>query len=294
MVTFLSIFYFSIVSILACIAGILVYQGLSTTGERQQLRLRFLYQLQEHKNKLLSPTKSLTDQQLKLAGNPLGLNASRYFLMLTILYSVLFIYYGLIPLISGQAPNAILLSSIGISLASLLPTMPFSLFNLFIKRVIEYKQSKLGIELFTLYDMLINEVESNKTHQVNTYNFIKSHIKYFDYLRPNLTILLSNWTSIGPEEALKEFQQSINTPAGKSLSTVLRTLDDSDRTQALEALKSHKETFVTEHKENFRRQKRISREVLNVPIIATHYAISLNFVIVIFIMVLDILTSSRL
>ncbi|RHW36089.1 hypothetical protein D1B31_17870 [Neobacillus notoginsengisoli] len=285
--------------LLSVVAGILVYTGLSSKNERLQTRIRLRKNFSTSRDKVISGSRnSKAEEWLKKAHYPLGLNGIRYYLLFGGLIAFLTAYYVVLPiLIKGHPTKLTMMASFLIFLLAALatPSNPFSIFVYFMKRVIEFHQAKKNAEVFMLYDLLINEIEMMTNSRINTYSLLRSIKPYFIVLDKPLTILLTSWSSDeGPEIALEKFGTELNSKESQTLIGVLKNLDDLGRETALGQLRGMHNMFVKSQIENYRRKRKITTDLMGIPIKVTHFIIILNFLVVIVTMVSIILQSSRM
>ncbi|MEK3992660.1 hypothetical protein [Robertmurraya sp. FSL R5-0851] len=285
--------------ILSSIAGILVYTGLTSNVERIQHRIRIRTSIAKSKEKVIEGTKSSkAEEWLSKAQYPLGLTGTRYYFFLGGFVFFLFIYYVVGPvLINGGTTRETMIAAVAILVVGLLgsPSFPFSLFVYTMKRVIDYHNAKKHAEVFMLYDLLINEIEMMNVNKLNTYNVLRNIMPYFDVLEKPFTILLTNWSnSEGPKVALDKFGDELNSKEAHALIGVIKNLDDVSRETALGHLRGMHNMFVKSQIENYRRKRKVTTDLLGIPIKATHFIIILNFLVVVVTMVSMILKTSRM
>lgn len=285
--------------ILAGVAGLLVYTGLSSKHERVQNRIRLQQNIIKSRKLLVQKAgRSKAETWLKEAQYPLGLTGLKYYLIIGILISFLISYYIVLPVfIDGGIDNSTLLALLLIITVVVVfsPNVPFSLFSYLMKKVIEFHKAKKQAEIFMLYDLLINEIEMMNVHRINTYNILRNIKPYFDVLDKDLTRLLSSWSSDeGPKAALTKFENELDSKESQALVGVIKNLDDLDQQTALNHLRGMHSMFVKSQIENYRRKRKLTTDLLGIPIKATHFLIILNFVVVIVTMVSIILSTSRL
>lgn len=285
--------------LLSIIAGVLLYSGLSSKEEKMQTRIRFKHSLNKNIEKVVRDSlQSKAEILLKKANYPLGLNGLRYTIIMGGFIAFLTIYYVILPiLMNGRADKMTMVGAVIIVLIALFaaPNNPFSLFVYIMKRIIEYHHAKKHAEVFMLYDLLINEIEMMTISRINTYNIIRNLKPYFTVLDKSLTMLLSSWGSDeGPIIALDRFSQELSSKEADALIGVLKNLDNLDRDTALGHLRGMHNMFVRSQIENYRRKRKISTDILRIPIKATHFIIILNFLILIVTMVSEILQKSRM
>lgn len=289
----------SISLFLSILAGILVYTGLSSEAERIQTRIRFRNNIVKNREKVIEGSKnSKAEEWLKRAYYPLGLNGFKYYIITGGFIAFLTIYYVILPIIiNGGAGKLTMVAIAVISLLVFLatPSNPFSLFVYFMKRVIEFHNAKKHAEVFMLYDLLINEIEMMNVTRINTYSIIRNLKPYFLVLDKPLSILLTSWSNDeGPKAALDKFALELNSKEAESLIGVIKNLDDMDRKTALGHLRGMHSIFVKSQIENYRRKRKITTDLLGIPIKTTHFIIILNFLVVIVTMVSVILRASRM
>lgn len=284
--------------IMACLAGILVYTGLSSKVERRQTRIRIKTQMVKSRNKVIENTKnSKAEEWLEKAKYPLGLNGIRYYLMLWGVVLFLLTNYVFIPFIINGPGNEISIALMVIVLVTifLLPNNPYSLFVLVNKRVIDYYNTKKHAEIFMLYDLLINEIEMMKITRINTYNILRNIKPYFVVLEKPMTKLLSTWSNDeGPIVALDKFEKELDSNEAKALISVMKNLDEIDRETALSHLRGMHSMFIRTQIENYRRKMKLTTDLFGIPIKTTHFLIILNFLVLIVTMVSVVMSSSRL
>jgi len=288
------IIYF--VAVLGAIgSGVLVYYGLASKTERNQTRLKVKQQLKDSKMKMSKQAgKSTAEHFLKQAGYPLGMNGAKYYIFYASLMIVLMAYYIVGPFIAGSYISTWRMLFIVAVYLIFLPSFRYSLFRYMLNALVSYKQAKRNSEVFMLYDLIINELESMEVSRINTYNLIRNLKPYFEHINHSLTQLLSRWTDDGgPSEALDKFGEEIGTKEAKALASTLKTLDDNDRTTVLRGLKGMNDMFVRSQIENYRRRRKVITDVGSLPIRITHFLILLNFIAVVVYMVTLIMQHAR-
>jgi hypothetical protein len=269
--------------LLALLAGYLVYSGLATRMEKQHFRLRFKDAMEEEKKKFIEKASTGKNEDIfKEAGYPLGINGVRWeiikwsFLIFTIGNYIVF------PLLTKGDYSLVSALLIVVCFVLMMPTFPFSITRFILKRLIEYKMAKKNSELFSLYDMLISEIQMMQNTRINSYSLIRTLKPYFKELDAPLTRLLTNWTSQeGPEKALDAFAQEINTNEAKSLANVLKKFDENKRETILQSLKGMEDSFITSQIENYRRRRKLYVDLAKLPIKIAHWLIVFNFILVI-------------
>lgn len=289
----------SISLFLSVLAGILVYTGLSSKAERIQTRIRLRNSMAKNREKVIEGSKnSKAEEWLKKAHYPLGLNGFKYYLISGGFITFLLLYYIILPiLVNGGADKLTMIAFVIIVLVGFLaaPSNPFSLFVYFMKRVIDFNDAKKHAEVFMLYDLLINEIEMMSINRLNTYNIIRNIKPYFLVLDKPLTILLTSWgNDEGPKAALDKFGAELNSKESQALIGVIKNLDDLDRKTALGHLRGMHNMFIKSQIENYRRKRKITTDLLTIPIKTTHFLIILNFLVLIVVMVSTILAASRM
>lgn len=296
---FLPYLLYTVSLFLSVIAGILVYTGLSSKAERIQTRIRLRNNISKSREKVIDGSKnSKAEEWLRKAQYPLGLNGFKYYLITGGFIAFLTIYYVILPImVNGGAGKLTMVAFVVIVLLAFLaaPSNPFSLFVYFMKRVIDFHDAKKHAEVFMLYDLLINEIEMMSVSRINTYNIIRNIKPYFIVLDKPLTILLTSWSNDeGPKAALDKFGAELNSKEAQALIGVIKNLDDLDRKTALGHLRGMHSMFVKSQIENYRRKRKITTDLLSIPIKTTHFIIILNFLVVIVVMVSTILSASRM
>lgn len=281
----------------AMLTSVLMYFGLATRLERRHFRLRMKEGWEDGKRDLVERTKSSKlELLLHQAKYPLGMNALKMNFVYLAILLLLFLNYMFFPaLLIGQLK----LTQFVIGLVVLVvfyPPIPYSPTRFLINRLIEYRQAKKNAELFSLYDMLVSEIEMMITTRVNIYSLLRSLQPYFKEINHDISIMLSDWqsASVGPDKAINRFAERIGTNEAKSLSTVLQTFDDNTRENLIDSLRGMEDLFVTSQIENNRRKNRMFLDVISMPVSVAHFCIGLNFVIVFIIMVMIIMGDSSI
>ncbi|MDC3424305.1 hypothetical protein NC797_07255 [Aquibacillus sp. 3ASR75-11] len=288
------IYFFAV--IMALTSSLLIYTGLASQTERMQTRLRIKQSLQKNREKLAqSASRSGTEEWMKKANYPLGLNAFKYQLIFYAFILFLLINYLVLPALYGGEIKTWTLIGIIIAFVLLLPSNPYSLFVYVMKRVIDYKEAKKNAEVFMLYDLLINELESMTNSRINTYNILRNIKPFFDVISGSFAILLTSWSSDeGPEVALDKFAKDIGTQEAKSLVSVMKNLDEVNIETALKSLKGMNDMFVRSQIENYRRRRKVTTDLASIPIKTTHFLIILDFLVVIIVMVSYLMDNSNM
>ncbi|MCM3619736.1 hypothetical protein M3936_19380 [Sutcliffiella horikoshii] len=287
------IYFFGIVGAIG--SGLLVYLGLSSRKERLHYRLRFKQALKEQQEQIIFKSEeSKLETIFKDAGYPLGINAIKWHLFSYSLLVLLSLNYIIYPVLFKGDFSAFSILGIMALMFGISPNFPFSLTSFILKRWIEYKKAKKNAELFSLYDMLISEIQMMNSTRINAYNLLKGLKPYFSEINGELNRLLINWNSDkGPAHALEIFAKELNTPEAESLITVLKTFDENKRETILQSLRGMEDTFINSQIENYRRKRKLYVDLGKLPIKATHFLVLLNFVVVIVYMVSFIMSESR-
>lgn len=290
------IYFFS--TLLAAVAGSLVYTGLTTKVERMQSRIRVKNQLVMTKNRVIDNSKEgKAEYWLKKAQYPLGLNGFRYHLLMVGFLLFLTVYYVIFPTLINGLDRTIMIAAVLILILGVfaLPNIPFSLFVYVMKRVVDYHKAKKHAEVFMLYDLLINEIEMMTINRINTYSILRNIKPYFVVLDKPLTMLLTSWgNNEGPKIALDKFSQELSSKEAEALIGVMKNLDDVDQETALNHLRGMHSMFVKTQIENYRRKKKVTTDILGIPIRATHFIIIINFLMVVVTMVSFIMSNSKM
>jgi hypothetical protein len=285
-----------IAALMAILAGYLVYSGLATRMEKQQVKFRFKVAMLEEKKKFIEKASTSKNENIfKEAGYPLGINGVRWeiikwsFLVFTIGNYIVF------PLMVRGDYSLVSAVLIVVCFVLIMPTFPFSITRFILNRLIEYKIAKMNSELFSFYDMLISEIQMMQNTRINSYSLIRTLKPYFKELDAPLTRLLTSWTSQeGPEKALDAFAQEINTNEAKSLANILKKFDENKRETILQSLKGMEDSFVTSQIENYRRRRKLYVDLAKLPIKLAHWLIIFNFILVIVHMVSFYMKDARL
>lgn len=292
---FLDIFVYGLAIILAIVSSSFLYTGLSTHTERLQTRIRLRHSFVEGTKKLKESTEqSNTEKLLKKASHPLGLTAIRYNSILFIVFGILMVNYIFVPLVVSGSVNMWSSLIILVLFLMAMPHFPYSLFRYMINRVIEYREAKRNAEIFMLYDMLTINLKAMTNTRINTYNLLNDIKPYFEVIDKPFTRLLSDWTSNkGPQQALDDFGKELGTKEAKAIVGVLKTLDQVNIHTAIEALQGMNDMFIRSQIENYRRRRKVSTDLLSIPIKSTHFLIILNFLIVIIVMVTTLISTNQ-
>ncbi|MGE8081334.1 hypothetical protein [Peribacillus loiseleuriae] len=283
--------------LLSIMSGFFVYAGLTTKVERTHHRLRFKEEWQEQKSGYIDKrSKSKSEYLFKESGNPFGLTAIRWDISRAIFMLVVFLNYILYPWVNSGSPQFSIFILVALIAISTEPSLgKLSIMHFMLNRLILYKKAKRNAELFSLYDMLVSEIQMMNSTRINIYSLLRTLTHYFRELNGTLKRLLSNWTSdLGPDEALELFAKEIDTSEAKSLATVLKTFDNNDKETILISLRGMEDMFVTSQIENYRKRRKLYVDLANIPVMAAHWLILFNFLIVIINMVLAILNGAKL
>jgi hypothetical protein len=280
----------------AIIAGYLLYSGLTTRTEKLFYKLRVRNAIQQSKQQFQTKAeRSKLQDILREAGFPLGLNAVRYKILHLALMVFLILNYIVYPYWSGEGVALYTVILIIALYVGLLPDVPFSLAHLILKKWIEYRRAKRNSELYSLYDMIISELEMMQTMRINCYSLLRTLKPYFQEIEPDLNRLLAQWNSDkGPSYALDLFAKEMGTREAEALATILKTFDENKKETILTSLRGMEDMFVNSQIENYRRRRKLLVDLASIPIKATHYLIILNFVIVIVYMVSVIFKQSHM
>jgi hypothetical protein len=292
---FIPYFIYAASIVLSLTSGILLYNGLSNHSERIQTRLRMKRSFEKGRESIKeSASKSSAENWLKRAGNPLGMSSFTYHVIFIVAAVILLGNYVLVPFLMTGQFNMVAFGLIFIAFLFFLPSMPYSLFVFIMKRLVDFQQAKKNAEVFMLYDLLINELQMMKVSRINSYNLVKDLLPYFSTIQPLLAKMLTEWSSnIGPDQALENLATRLNTKEGKSLVAVLKSLDRVDRNTAINSLKGMQEMFTRAQIENNRRKRKVTTDLLGIPVKVTHFLIILNFVVVVVIMVSKVLSATH-
>lgn len=282
--------------LIALLAGYLVYSGLSNRLEKQHYQFRIRQAVNGRKEEFKKKAStSKTEMLLKEAGYPLGINGLRYELIKWGTLIFLLLNYLFYPYLTTGDFNPLIILGILFGTIFFNPNFAYSLTRFILKRLISYKQTKRNSELFSLYDMLISELQMMQTTRVNAYSLIRTLKPYFKEIEGPLNLLLVNWTSdAGPEYALDVFAEDIGSNEAKSLANVLKKFDENRRETLLQSLKGMEDMFITSQIENYRRKRKLYVDLANLPIKAAHWLVILNFIVVVVYMVSFLLQDARL
>lgn len=277
--------------ILALTSGRLVYSGLSSQTERIQTRLRIKQSVRDNRERVIeSVNQSSLEDRLRIAGYPLGINAFKYYIFFTIVILFLLGNYIFVPLIitgTYKLFGALIVTGVFIALQ---PWHPL-LVGYLLKRVTDFKQTKRNAEVFMLYDLLMNELDMMEHTRINAYNVLRNIQPYFETISTPFNKLLTGWSSDeGPSKALDTFSKELGTKEARTLVSVLKTLDEVERSTALQSLRGMNDMFARNQIENYRRRRKVTTDFASLPIKITHFLIILNFLIVIVVMV-DVIMS---
>lgn len=281
----------------ATVSGTLVYFGLANRLERRHYRIRIQEGWEEGKNELIAQSQtSKLETLLKQARYPLTMNALKTNVAFIILFFFLLLNYIFFPsILAGQMKLVPFVIGLGV-LIGLYPAIPISPTRFILNRLIEYRQAKRNAELFSLYDMLVSEIEMMQSSRVNVYSLLRSLQPYFNNINTDMATMLSDWTSatIGPYKAIDRFSETVGTNEAKSLATVLKTFDESSRENLIVSLRGMEDLFITSQIENNRRKQRMFLDVISMPVSVTHFLIALNFVYIFIVMVMKIMGDSSI
>jgi hypothetical protein len=274
----------------------MVYSGLANRMEKQHLRLRFKESVNVQKEKFKEKASNGKNEDLfKEAGYPLGINGLRWEIIKWILLSFVILNYIFYPLLNTGDFSLIAVVLIIVGMLMTMPTFPYSITRFVLNRLIDFKKAKRNSELFSLYDMLISEIQMMQNTRINSYSLLRTLKPYFKELDAPLTRLLTGWTNDeGPEKALDVFAKEIGTNEAKSLATVLKKFDENKRETILQSLQGMEDMFITSQIENYRRRRKLYVDLANLPIKAAHWLIILNFIVVIVTMVSNLMKEARL
>lgn len=286
---------YTICAVLSVSSGILIYHGMSSQTERVQTRLRLRHSVRENKERIAKNVeKSANESWFKKAGFPLGLNNLRYLVTLVSVVFMLLGNYVFMPLVLLGEFKLVELGVILLGAFIFYPGNPFSIFVFVMKRVIDYRNAKKNGEVFMLYDLLINELEMMRTTRINAYNLLRDMLPYFQVIKPNVAKVLSVWSSDeGPDKALDMFGEEMDTREARSLVSVMKTLDKVDRETAIESLQGMHSMFARSQIENYRRRRKVTTDLMGIPIKITHFLIILNFIFVVVAMVMGVISGNR-
>lgn len=282
--------------VVAIVSGVLLYSGLTSSLEQKFLRLRFQenirLQQQRFKQEVLNSKAELLFKQ---AGYPFKLNNLRWMYIQFTLLGILAINYILIPLLTTGTYSLSAVIMLIVVFLFTWTSFKYSIIRYTLNKVGEYKKEKRNAELYSLYDMILSEVEMMNTTRINAYSLLRSLKPYFKELDGAMTRLLSNWTSsLGPEKALDLFAEELGTKEVKSLVTTLKRLDDSKKEAIVQSLTEMKDMFVLSQIESYRRRRKVYVDVANIPVKAAHFLIIFNFLVVIVYMVSNIMQNAKI
>jgi len=289
----LHILVYVIVVGLAGLAGYLMYAGLTTESDAIMGKLEIKQFVDRTKYTFTDGMEdSELEKNLKSAGNPLGLTASKYVLIYYGLLFVIAVAYIITPLFRGEGISLYSVLALIIAVVGLNPDIKISGFNYGISKMIEMQQIKVQAEVFMLYDLVLGEVRMMKFGRVNTFSILRSIVPEFSSLRPSLSLLLINWNRDGQENALDEWAEQIGTKEALSLANVLKELDNNDIDVATSALVGQQKMFLSQNIETFRSRIKIKADISQIPIKITFGLIMANFLALVIIMCLDMLNNS--
>lgn len=277
-------------------SSVMLYSGLTTEIERAQTRLKFR-QASENTKKVKEEkmSKSELESWFSRAGYPLGLNAIKYTAITKYIILFLLVYYGALPTLQGSNIQIGAIAIIGVLFILFKPNyyfIKFSVFKFFMNKIIEFRGAKKNTEIYMLHDMIINEIQMMEMSRINTYNILRGLRDYFDYLKMDITMLLSEYTT-DPDSALNQFAVSIGTKEAKALVSVLKTLDNNSRETALTSLRGMNTMFVALGVESYRRRRKLITDLASIPMKGAIFLSVLNILAVTIAMLTIIMAASK-
>ncbi|MCL9628374.1 MULTISPECIES: hypothetical protein [Bacillus] len=274
-------------------AGILFYSGISTQEELMLGKFRIQHEFVKRVRRIKDENEeSKLEKILKDAGYPFGLNANRYTAIFIGLLLLIFFAYVGTPAVRGDGFNLFGLVSVVVLFLIGTPDIKYSGFNFLMKKVKELNQAKIQAEVFTFYELVLNELRLMENSRIQAYTMIRDLAPNFSKMAPSINMLLFNWNTVGHAAALDGWAREVGGEEARALASVFKTLDTVDRDTAIKSLEGQQEMFMKAQTENFRRRIKVKADLAKLPIMATFALLMANYLAVVVIMCLNLLNSN--
>ncbi|WP_440650425.1 hypothetical protein [Bacillus subtilis] len=274
-------------------SGILFYSGISTQEELMLGKFRIQHEFVKRVRRLKDENEeSKLEKILKDAGYPFGLNANRYTAIFIGLMLVILVAYVVTPAFRGDGFNLFGLVSVVAVFLIGTPDIKYSGFNFLMKKVKELNQAKIQAEVFTFYELALNELRLMENSRIQAYTMIRDLAPNFSKMAPSINMLLFNWNTVGHASALDSWAKEVGGEEARALASVFKTLDVVDRDTAIKSLEGQQEMFMKAQIENFRRRIKVKADLAKLPIMATFALLMANYLAVVVIMCLNLLNSN--
>jgi hypothetical protein len=220
----------------------------------REKRSRFKYQLKhltvENSMLLKIVKRPHVDALFKEAGLSSYITSTRFN---TIRYGIAIIVIFLSVAGSQLGNEIISRSQVLIILALVALTIPAKYFPLyyllgFIRK--RHKREK-GNEVYSLYNQLKAEFQSENDRVSNMYNLLLSYRKYFMIIRPAIEKALTKWR-ISPEIAWNTFAVEVGTEEAENLAMLMKEIEGSSIENAYILLEQKREEFANANYNSFK------------------------------------------
>lgn len=252
--------YHILTLILATLSGIgasycfLRVVDLLQRNPRRSMRLRIQNLIQTQQRRFEDFVSNPEANQLfREAGHPLGLTNIRY---QYIRFSILFILAGLFIIRAINTnlsfPGVIMGFGFLLVLLAISRAKKTSPFGMLLKSLAALQQAKKNRELFNLYALVRDEIETSRERSRNLLSILTEYREYFQLIRPAIDRALLHW-KIDRDEAFLVFAQEVGTEEAWEVAKILGDIENLSVESAEQLIQDRQETMMNIQRENKRR-----------------------------------------
>lgn len=242
------------------LAAFFLYKMAELVDDRRRtvLKLRIQQSINEKKrqfeNFLYDPDMN---QLFRDAGYPMGVSLIKYqyFRYIAVLTIVLLVIVS--NLVGDFSVKGFLMGISG-SVLLFIASRPEKVFPIgfVLTNITILRTANKNRELFMLYSMVADEIQTSKAEARNMYNLLLSLRDYFDLIRPAIDLALAKWRK-DSHEAFDILAKEIGTPEASEFTKLLQDIGQSDVEKALQLIQDRQTTFINAQRENKRRRLKV-------------------------------------
>lgn len=242
------------------LAAFFLYKMAELVDDRRRkvFKLRLQQSINEKKkqfeNFLYDPEMN---QLFRDAGYPMGVSLIKYqyFRYISVVTIVLLVI--VVNLVGGFSMKGFIMGISG-SVFLFIASHPEKVFPIgfVLTNITILRTANKNRELFMLYSMVADEIQTSKAEARNMYNLLLSLREYFDLIKPALDLALANWRK-DSHEAFDILAKEIGTPEASQFVKLLQDIGQSDADKALQLIQDRQTTFMNAQRENKRRRLKV-------------------------------------
>ena len=249
----LAVYFFYMVMITG--AAYVIYAQPFDNRKRRIRKLIVMEKIKAGANKFTAGLQEgILEASLRNAGYPLGLNGVRFQL---IRFSVLAVW--LVSIFSNRflSSNPFPMNSFALACLFFVFTLPVrnTPLLMLLERLAQSHLREKNKEVFTLYSMIDNEFTSSNGSPLTMYSLLNKLQPNFSSIKPAIGKAILLWRN-NPSLALDAFAKEVGTAEAKDLANILKNIDLTSPTEALDILQNRRDQFLTMRHEIYRRYQK--------------------------------------